>query len=150
MDGIDESLLAALQDNARHTYRELGAVAGVSASTALERVRAMERRGLIRGYRAEVDLAAAGRPVQALVAVRVRPPHRPVIEEFRDWAVRLPEVVGVFVLTGGDDFLLHVAVADTDGLYGLVIDRLTRRREVADVRTSIVFEHVPTGPRTPG
>jgi DNA-binding Lrp family transcriptional regulator len=42
----------------------------------------------------------------------------------------------------GEDFLLHVAVADTDALYAFVIDRLTERREVADVRTSVVYEHI--------
>jgi DNA-binding Lrp family transcriptional regulator len=50
--------------------------------------------------------------------------------------------VGVFVVSGGDDFLLHVAVPDTDALYAFVIDRLTERREVGDVRTSVVYEHI--------
>jgi AsnC-like helix-turn-helix protein len=48
----------------------------------------------------------------------------------------------VFVVSGGDDFLLHVAVPNTDALYALVIDRLTERPEVADVNTSIVYEHL--------
>jgi Lrp/AsnC ligand binding domain len=83
-----------------------------------------------------------GRPVQAMIAVRIRPPKRSVIEAFRDWAAALPETVGVFVVTGLEDFLLHVAVADNDSLYGFVIDRLTQRPEVADVRTSVVYEHI--------
>jgi DNA-binding Lrp family transcriptional regulator len=62
------------------------------------------------------------------------------IEVFRDWAHRLPETVGVFVVSGGDDFLLHAAVPDTDTLYALVIDRLTERPEV--VNTSVVYEHL--------
>lgn len=48
----------------------------------------------------------------------------------------LPDTVGVFVVSGSEDFLIHIAVADTDGLYAVVIDRLTQRREVADVCTS--------------
>jgi len=48
----------------------------------------------------------------------------------------------VFVVSGGDDFLLHVAVPSTDALCALVIDRLTGRPEVADVNTSIVYEHL--------
>jgi DNA-binding Lrp family transcriptional regulator len=48
----------------------------------------------------------------------------------------------VFVVAGGSDFLLHVAVPDTDALYAFVIDRLTERPEVADVNTSIVYEHI--------
>jgi DNA-binding Lrp family transcriptional regulator len=55
--------------------------------------------------------------VQALIAVTIRPPSRENIEAFRDSAGRLPEIVGVFVAAGDDDFLLHVAVPDTDALY---------------------------------
>jgi len=48
----------------------------------------------------------------------------------------------VFVTTGTEDFLLHVAVQDNASLYAFVIDKLTERPEVADVRTSIVYEHI--------
>jgi len=48
----------------------------------------------------------------------------------------------VFVTSGDSDFLLHVAVRDTDALYAFVIDHLTQRAEVADVNTSIVYEHI--------
>ncbi|MEN5074158.1 Lrp/AsnC ligand binding domain-containing protein [Isoptericola cucumis] len=99
---------------------------------------------MIRGALLDVDLGAIGRPVQALVSVRIRPPSRDVIEEFRDWAQDLPETLGVFVTTGTADFVLHVAVPDNDRLYAFVIDRLTQHRAVADVRTSVVFEHLRT------
>ncbi len=99
-------------------------------------------RGVIRGARLEVDLPALGRPVQALVAVRIRPPSRANIEGFRTWAAALPETLGLFVTSGTEDFLVHVAVPDNDALYSFVIDRLTERREVADVRTSVVYEHL--------
>jgi DNA-binding Lrp family transcriptional regulator len=60
----------------------------------------------------------------------------------RDWAAGLPELIGVFVVSGEQDFLLHVAVKDTDALYAFVIDRLTERAEVADVNTAVVYEHI--------
>lgn len=142
LDELDRALLRALENDARQTNRELAAAAGVAPSTSLERVRALRQRGVIRGFRAEVDLHAVGRPVQALISVRIRPPSRQVIEGFREWAARLPETIGLFVTSGTQDFLIHVAVPDTDGLYAFVIDRLTERREVADVQTSIVYEHV--------
>jgi DNA-binding Lrp family transcriptional regulator len=62
--------------------------------------------------------------------------------QFRDWAARLPETVGVFVVSGSEDFLLHIAVADNQQLYAFVIDKLTERPEVADVRTSVIYEHL--------
>lgn len=72
----------------------------------------------------------------------MRPPTRANIEGFRNWAADLPEVVAVLVVAGGSDFLLHVGVRDTDALYAFVIDRLTERPEIADVNTSVVYEHV--------
>jgi DNA-binding Lrp family transcriptional regulator len=142
LDALDFALLRELQDDARQTNRDLAAAVHVSPSTSSERVRALRASGVVRGYHAAVDLPALGRRVQALTAVTIRPPSRENIEAFRDWAAELPEIVGVFVVAGGDDFLLHVAVPDTDALYGFVIDRLTERPEVADVRTSVVYEHI--------
>ncbi|GAB6937943.1 Lrp/AsnC family transcriptional regulator [Isoptericola variabilis] len=144
MDELDRAILRELQSDARRTNRDVAAAVGVSPSTALERTRSLRGRGVIRGALLDVDLAAIGRPVQALVSVRVRPPSREVIEEFRDWAQDLPEMLGVFVTTGTADFVLHVAVPDNDRLYAFVIDRLTQHRAVADVRTSVVFEHLRT------
>jgi DNA-binding Lrp family transcriptional regulator len=142
LDALDLALLQELQDDARQTNRDLAASVHVSPSTSSERVRALRASGVISGYHAAVDLPALGRRVQALTAVTIRPPSRENIEAFRDWAAELPEIVGVFVVAGGDDFLLHVAVPDTDALYAFVIDRLTERPEVADVRTSVVYEHI--------
>lgn len=149
LDALDWSLLRELQNDARQTNRDLAAKSGVSPSTSLERVKALRERGVISGFHAALDLEAVGRPVQALISVRVRPPSRPVIEGFREWATRLPEVIGLFVTAGPHDFLLHVAVPDINGLYAFVIDRLTERREVADVQSTTVYEHVQPRTLTP-
>ncbi|WP_419150848.1 Lrp/AsnC family transcriptional regulator [Nocardia vinacea] len=89
-----------------------------------------------------MDLPSIGRGLQAIIAVRVRPPTRAIIEQFQAFVARMPEVIGVFVLTGTEDFLLHVAVRDTDHLHAVVLDKLTVRQELADVRTSVVYGHL--------
>jgi DNA-binding Lrp family transcriptional regulator len=142
LDELDEALLLALQNDARQTNRDLAAATGVSPSTSLERVRGLRERGVIKGYLVDVDLPAIGRGVQALIAVRIRPPSRRHIEAFRQWVASRPETIGVFVVSGSEDFLIHVAVPDNNSLYSFVIDRLTERPEVADVRTSVVYEHI--------
>ncbi len=118
------------------------AAVGVAPTTALDRTRALRDRGVILGASLDVDLAAIGRPVQALVAVRIRPPTRANVEAFRSWVIGLPETLGVFVVSGTEDFLVHVGVPDNDALYAFVIDRLTQRPEIADVRTAVVYEHL--------
>ena len=141
-DAVDWALLRVLQDDARTSNRDLAAAVHVSPSTSSERVRGLRESGVIRGYHADIDFAALGRHVQALTAVTIRPPTRENIEAFRNWVSALPELVGVFVVSGASDFLLHLAVPDTDALYAFVIDRLTERPEVADVNTSVVYEHI--------
>jgi DNA-binding Lrp family transcriptional regulator len=103
---------------------------------------ALTRRGVIRGYHADVDLKALNRGVQALVAVQVRPLRRSVIEAFEDSVGKLPEVMTVFVLAGGDDFLLHVAVPDLDHLHAFLLDRLSKRGEIVGFRTSVIYQRV--------
>jgi DNA-binding Lrp family transcriptional regulator len=142
LDAVDHALLRELQEDARRSNRELAEAVHVSPSTSSERVRALRADGVIRGYHADVALDALGRRVQALTAVTIRPPTRENIEAFRNWTATLPELVAVFVVSGSSDFLLHVAVADTDALYAFVIDRLTERSEIADVNTSVVYEHI--------
>lgn len=142
LDELDAAILRELQSDARKTNREVAAAVGVSPTTALDRTRSMRQRGVIRGAALELDLAKIGRPVQALIAVRVHPPSRRHIEAFRDWVSVLPEVLGVFVVSGDDDFVIHVAVPDNEHLYAFVIDRLTERAEIANVRTTVVYEHL--------
>jgi DNA-binding Lrp family transcriptional regulator len=149
MDELDTAILRELQSDARRTNRDVAAAVGVSPTTALDRTRALRDRGIIRGAILDVDLTAIGRPVQALIAVRIRPPSRRVIGSFRAWAATLPDVLGVFVTTGTEDFILHVAVPDNADLYSFVIDNLTERPEVVDVRTSIVYEHINNPRITP-
>src|SRR3954447_25451833 len=142
LDELDTALLRELQVDARRTNRDIAAAVGVSPTTALDRIRALRERGVIRGASLNIDLAAIGRPVQALIAVRIRPPSRQNIEAFRNWVTALPDTLGVFVTTGTEDFLIHVAVPDNESLYAFVIDRLTERTEIADVRTSVIYEHL--------
>ncbi|MBP2325247.1 DNA-binding Lrp family transcriptional regulator [Kibdelosporangium banguiense] len=142
LDELDTAILRELQLDARRTNRDIASAVGVAPSTALERTRGLRERGVIRGAVLDVNLAAIGRAVQALIAIRIRPPSRRNIEAFRNWITTLPETIGVFVVSGSEDFLVHVAVRDNQDLYAFVIDQITERAEVADVRTSVVYEHL--------
>ncbi|KGM13979.1 AsnC family transcriptional regulator [Cellulomonas bogoriensis 69B4 = DSM 16987] len=130
-----------LQEDARRSNRELAGLLHVAESTCLERTRGLLRCGVVTGVHAHVDLKKLNRSVQAMVAVRLRPPDRAVIESFHSFVVGLEETIEVFVTAGTDDFLIHVAVRDNDHLNDFILDRLTQRREIVDVRTSVVFRH---------
>lgn len=141
LDRIDSQIVHELQRDARIQMRDLAEIVGVAASTCSERIRRLVSRRLITGFQADVDLATLGRPVQALVFAQIRPLSRPLIERFHDDALAMPEVMAVFVLAGGDDFLLHVGVGDVPTLHSFLVDKLSSRKEIVQFRSSVIFTH---------
>ena len=141
MDATDQQIVLELQRDARQPVRDVASAVGVAVSTAFQRIRRLHEAGVIVGYHAEVDMHSVGRAVQALVFAQVRPMHRELIDAFQHDASDMPEVLAVFVLAGGDDFLLHVGVPTVESLHTFLVDTLSRRREVVSFRTSIVFRH---------
>ncbi|GAA0935635.1 Lrp/AsnC family transcriptional regulator [Nonomuraea longicatena] len=140
MDELDSAIVTQLQLDARVSNRELARRLGIAPSTCLERVRALRERGVITGYRAELDLAKLNRRVQALVSAQVRPLSRSVIDSFQEAVAALPEVLEVLVVAGGDDFWIRVAVQDNERLHAFLVDHLAKRREVVGFRTLVVFQ----------
>src|ERR1700746_3248637 len=121
LDELDTAILRELQRDARRTNRDLAAAVGVAPTTALDRTRSLRQRGVIRGALLDVDLAAIGRPVQALLAVRIRPPPRRNIEAYPPRTAMPRGPVGVIVVAGTEYSLLPVAVAGNQQLYAFVI-----------------------------
>ena len=134
-------ILAALQSDARQTNRALAQTVGLAASTSLDRTRDLERRGIITGYHAAVDLRALGRRLQAFVAVRVNPKSEEVVDRIVDHLWSLPETIAVFLVSGSDDLLIQVAVRDTDHLREVVLAEIASLDGVVDETTSLIFEH---------
>jgi DNA-binding Lrp family transcriptional regulator len=77
-----------------------------------------------------------------LSTVLRRPQSREIVQGLRDFVIGLPETLQVFVTTGPEDLLVLVAVASTEALRDFVLDSLTKRREVAGVRTEVVFDQM--------
>jgi DNA-binding Lrp family transcriptional regulator len=142
LDAIDTAILRELQNDARISNKELAERVNVAASTCLERVRGLQRRGVLTGFHAEVDPAALGRGLQAYISVRVRPHNRDVVEPFIAFVLDLPETVALSHIAGPDDFLVHVAVRDAGHLQRLLLDGFTSRREVAHLQTQLIFSHL--------
>jgi DNA-binding Lrp family transcriptional regulator len=138
---VERILVRLLQENARQTNKELAREAGIAESTCLERIRSLQARGIVKGWHAEVDMTALGRPIRALISVRLQPKTTASVIAFRDEVLAAPETVAIDTVTGADDFIVEVAVPDVDRLRTFVLEHVTSRRDVADTRTSLVYEH---------
>ena len=148
LDDVDRALLQALTANGRMANNRLAARASVAPSTALARIKSLVDRKVIRRFTVEVDPAAVGRPVQAIIAVRLRSHDRAQIDGVMRLLPALPEVVQSFHVAGDDDWLLHVAVASAEALRDFVLDHLTVYEAIVHTRTTLVFshDHGHTGP----
>ena len=145
LDEIDRQLLRELAADARIPNNALARRVGIAPSTCLGRVRALRQRGVIRGYYADVDPTALGRPIQAMIAVRLQAHARGHIPDFMANIATLPEVLNVFLLGGADDFHVHIAASSTDNLRDFVVVNLSGDPDVALTETNLIFDHIRAG-----
>lgn len=120
-DFIDKKILTLLQDDARTSYAELGRRVGLTTPAVIERVRKLEHAGVITGYRAEVDTAKVGLSITAFIRMSITGIDYSHIIEVAQGS---PEVMECHRGTGGDSFIMKVAVSSVEHLQEL-IDRLT-------------------------
>lgn len=142
LDRIDLAILRALQENARLSNKELAVQVGVAQSTCLERVRRLQRSGVFKGAHAVVEPKALGVGLEAMISVRLSQHSQQHVESFRSRILALPEVMGFYYMAGATDFLVHVAVRDSDHLRDLALNTFTSHPDVAHIETSLIFEHV--------
>ncbi|MFF0265890.1 Lrp/AsnC family transcriptional regulator [Kribbella sp. NPDC004536] len=145
LDEVDRKLVGLLTADGRMPNNALAEACGIAPSTCLTRVRALRERGVIRGFHADVDLAALGKPLQALIAIRIGAHSRDEIDRFRTKVPGLPGVLSLFHVSGANDYLLHVAATTPDALREFVLDHLTADPAVSHAETSLIFEHVRGG-----
>lgn len=145
LDDVDRRLLAILHADARISNSALADAVGIAPSTCHGRVRRLQELGVIRGFHADIDPAAIGLPLQAMVSVRLQSGARGKIRTFLQQIRRKPQVIDVYFLAGADDFILHVAARDTDDLRSFVVDNLNADADVAGTQTSLIFEHLRGG-----
>jgi DNA-binding Lrp family transcriptional regulator len=145
LDDVDRRILNALHDDARIPNSVLADVVGIAPSTCHGRLRRLQDIGVIRGFYTDVDPAAIGRPLQAMISVSLQSHARGRIRHFIREIRKLPQVIDVYFLAGADDFILHVAAHGTEDLRSFVVENLNADPDVAGTQTSLIFEHLRGG-----
>lgn len=140
LDQTNLRLLGELHANPRITMSALGRRVGMSAPAVTERVQRLERTGVIRGYRLEVDPAALGLPVTAFVRIRPVPGQLPKIAEL---ARQLGQVSECYRITGEDCFLVKIHAATVPKIEELLDQFLSYGQTVSSI---VVSTPVPPRP----
>lgn len=137
MDSIDRNILVALQHDGAAGLAELAKVAGLSVSATAERVKRLEERGTIRGWRADLDPAAVGCPLLAFVFVALR--AGAAEQKFRDGLLPLEPVLECHAVSGGWNYLVKLRVADLAALEAFVTVQIRRRAGVERTETVLAL-----------
>ena len=142
LDAIDCKILEVLQRDGRISNVDLAADVHLSAPQCFRRVRALEERGIVRGYRALVSGPSLGLAVTAFVSVNI---EGGAFERVRDIERQLrdfPEVLEIHTVSGDSDYLLKVVATDLRHLGQLLTDRLMQIKGIADVRSMVCLGEV--------
>lgn len=142
IDQIDFEIIRALRNNARITNKELAEKVDLAPSSCLERVRYLRARKYIRGAHTEVDLAAIGIGLQAMVAIRLAQHSRAGLDAFQKHVLGLKEVIQVYHLSGANDYMVHIGVKDAQTLRNFVLDSFAERPDVVHIETAVIYEEV--------
>jgi Lrp/AsnC family leucine-responsive transcriptional regulator len=140
INDIDHQILNILQENARTSNAEIARQVGLAPSAVFERVRKLEERGVIRGYRAEIDPKVLG--LAQLAFTFVRSNDRPGGVVTGEKLAEIPEILEVHHVAGEDCFLVKARARDAEALGRLLRERLGAIATISSTRTTIVLETV--------
>lgn len=143
LDAIDQALVTELVKNGRITNAALAERVGIAESTCLGRVRALHESGVITGVHAHIDPAKLGLPIEAIIRVRLSSHNPDHVGRFHATLAKLPGLLTAFHTAGGDDYLLHVAVASPAALRSLILDHVTIQPGVSHTETQLLFQVFP-------
>jgi len=141
LDDFDVRILVALQRNGRITKLKLAEEIGLSPSPCWERMRRLERAGLIRGYHADVDIARIVHTERFFVDVTLRNHQASDFERFERAIQKVPEILDCYAVGGGVDYILHVIAPDIEHYQSLMESLLE-----ADIGILRYFTYIVTKP----
>lgn len=140
-------MLSVLQREGRISNAALAERLHLSPSPCLRRLRALERDGVIDGYRAVLDRTKIGIGLTVFVEIKVGDHSDRTAAEISEALSAAPEIVAAHIVSGSADFLLEVAVADLPAYERLLFDTLLKLPHVTDVRSNFALRTVkPPGP----
>ena len=145
-DELDRRIVAALVDDGRATYAEVGARVGLSASAVKRRVDRLRGSGAITGFSARVDPSALGWTTEAYVELFCRGRTSPA--EIAAAVGKHPEVVAASTVTGEADALLHIRAADMRH-FEQVVERISAEPMVVRTRSVIALSRLVDRPDAP-
>ena len=142
LDRIDLHILSVLQQDARIVMKDLAEQVGLSLTPCIERVKRMERDGVITGYHAKVNPAALGAKLLVFVEITLNQKSASAFEQFRREVLQIPEVQECHLVSGDFDYLIKARIHEMAEYRKLLGDMLLELPGAAQSRSSVVMEEI--------
>lgn len=142
LDAIDKKLLQLLQHDSTPTTKALSLKLGLSATAVYERIRKLEREGVIRGYVALLDRARVDRDFVAFCHIKLLQHSRDFVMQFEKQVIRLDEVLECFHVSGDYDYILKICVRDMAEYRQFLVTKLTTLEHIGSTQSSFVIAEV--------
>lgn len=142
LDAIDKQLLELLQVNADSTIKALALELNLSTTAVHERIKKLERNGIITHYAALVDKKKVGRDFIVLCHIQLEKHRQESIQEFEAEVSALKEVLEVYHVSGQADYILKVCVTNMEAYREFVVNKLTKIRHIGSTQSTFVISEV--------
>jgi Lrp/AsnC family leucine-responsive transcriptional regulator len=142
LDKLDRHILRVLQEDGRISMKELGERVGLSVTPCIERVKRMEKGGVIDGYYARVNPAALGAKLLVFVEITLNQKSASAFEQFRREVLRIPEVQECHLVSGDFDYLIKARIHEMAEYRKLLGDMLLQLPGAAQSKSYVVMEEI--------
>lgn len=146
LDALDKSILTALLADGRQSQVELAERVPLSATAIARRIRALEERGVISGYQAQVSRAALGLTMMAIVQISLKSQSEELLAAFEKAVAAAPSIISCHMMSGEDDYIITVLARDLADFERIHKEQLSRLPGVARLRSSFVLREVVSRP----
>ena len=142
LDEKDKDILSILQENGRATLKEISRLTGMRETTIFSRIKRLEKRGIIKGYKAILDPRALGKNTLAFILIKYDPSFGFTQREVAEKISKLPEIQEVHIIAGDWDMIAKVREKDVESLGKVVLDKIREIEGVKETVSLIVFESI--------
>jgi len=142
MDNLDRKIISALQTNGRMSNQDLADKVGLSPSPCLRRVRRLEQDGVITGYSVQIDQAKCGLPINVFVTIKMKESSVESMVAFERGIQSCDEILECYLMTGNQDYSLHVVTQSLETYEQFMRQTLTRLPGVASIDSAFAYGRV--------
>ena len=142
LDKLDRRILALLQKDGRLSMKELGEQVGLSITPCIERVKRMERDGVISGYYARLNPQALGASLLMFVQITLSNKSGEMFDQFRREVLRIPQVLECHLVSGDFDYIIKARIHEMNEYRKLLGDILLRLPGALQSKSYVVMEEI--------